>query len=107
MIQTDVQHFQQNLNLTLFAQIAIVVLAIAALSAAAPAPKPQLLAAYTAPELLGAAPGAYAPYATAVASREFHGASPFYGYAAAPYVSAPYVAAAPAAAYSAAYPYYF
>lgn len=82
---------------------------VAAVATAAPAPQ-QLLAAYTAPgELLGAAPGAYAPYATAVASREFHGASPFYGYAAAPYVaaaSAPYVAA-PAAAYSAAYPYYF
>lgn len=68
---------------------------------AAPAPEPQLLAAYTAPELLGAAPGAFAPYATAVASREFHGASPFYA-------SAPYVAAGPATfgAYS-AYPYYY
>lgn len=86
-------------------QIAIVVLALVAVATAKPAP--QLLAAYTAPELLGTAPGAFAPYATAVASREFHGASPFY--ASAPYVAAsPYVAAAPAAysAYS-AYPYYY
>lgn len=77
-------------------QIAIVVLALIAVATAKPAP--QYLASYT-------APGAYAPYATAVASREYYGASPYYGAA---YTTAPYVAAVPAAysAYS-AYPYYY
>lgn len=77
-------------------QFAIVLLAVFAVTSAKPSP--QLLA-YSAP--LVSAPGAFAPYATAVASREFHGASPFY---ASPY-SAPYVAAPAAYAAYSAYPY--
>lgn len=68
-------------------------LAVFAVATAKPAP--QFLA-YSSP--LVATPGAFAPYATAVASREFHGASPYY--------SAAYTAPVAYSAYS-AYPYAF